>query len=112
MPNYCYTCAACGAHSDIFCGVNDERTVTECCGVPMYHDFHRERFGGITHRSKGIYPFVCEDLHPQGIPLEIQSYQHHERLLKQHGRAFHQKNPENVYRRKHIKDFAGGDRKR
>ena len=70
----------------------------------MVRSFRDEHFGGVTHRSKGVYGSDFVEEFGDGPPVQIDSYQAHERELKKRNLHFHERNPEITYRRKHAQD--------
>ena len=118
MPTYCYTCEKCDRHEEIYAGIQEERTVPTCCGYAMYHNFGRERFGGITNREKGteyatgfVETFENKEA-GRSEQVVIKSRAHHMEELRRRG--LQQKGPqsrESVYRRKHSGDFVRAERR-
>ena len=112
MGIYCFSCddhedekadAIC-LHAQIDDPERPRRPHCPVCGKPMGRDYQAERFGGITNRSKGVYPMVDDGIDPQGREVVINDYQHHKRLMKENGLRWHERTPESYYSRKHVKD--------
>ena len=106
MPYFDFICDNCDEREEIFAQawhVNLSPTCT--CGEKMRRNWHAERFGGVTFRSKGRYGAgFIEDFAP-GDQVHITSYDQHARELKKRGLAFKGgMSPEVAYSRKHIRN--------
>ncbi len=100
MAWYVFQCDECRGGQEVCCLHSQlERMTPVCCGNPMNRDFRAERFGGVSYRSKGKYPMHDE---MQGVTHE--SYQAHERWIKDNGLVRREQPREQTYRIKHRGD--------
>lgn len=109
MGWFCWVCPEHRTEEDTIVPFTQLEKARPSCGVcnqPMERDKRREMFGGVTHRSKGIYPFVSEDILPNGMAVEVKDYAHESRLLRERGLQRHEVTSESRYRFKHRRDRA------
>lgn len=107
MAWFMFICDRCRMKDEVICQFMQlERMTPVCqgCGEPMRRDFMAE---GASFVGRG-YPFVDDGI--TGTPIEVRDYAHHKRLLRQNQMDWHEPKAETKYRRKHIKDLAGGGR--
>lgn len=111
MPLYQYTCDKCGAGHEVYAAITEDKTAPLCCGQETYHDFAKERFGGITNREKGTEYATgfLETFENRAAGRQeqvfIKSHQHHMQELAKRGLIQKgEQSPEAKYRRKHAQD--------
>ena len=106
MATFVFKCNKCNELQEVraYSSLVEGPVAPECCGEPTVRSYRDEMFGGVTHRSKGVYPIVDNALDPMNRDVVVSDYQEHRRLMDRAGLEFHQRNPENSYRRKHARD--------
>jgi predicted nucleic acid-binding Zn ribbon protein len=107
MPSYCFKCDGCNKAVTLtlrsWRDLETEHPSCEPCNAKMRRDYAEEHFGGITERSKGVYPIVTEDM--TGEPIEVTSRSHENQLMRKYGLVPVDPSRESRYRVKHMKDI-------
>jgi hypothetical protein len=108
MATYCFKCPEHGHDVEVnfpWSELGNRTPKCPDCDLPMLRDYGAEHFRGVTHRSKGIFPYVDTNL--GDAPVEVDSYQHLKRELDSRGLGVHTPTSEESYRIRHKRDFGG-----